>query len=86
MSDEPENSQDQLNEEISAILRQISRETPLKNHGAVDDWLTGLDSPFRILFDQINQPSMVFALPKGKLDGPCLEANLAAFRQLGVQP
>ena len=83
MSDEPENSQDQLNEEISAILRQISRETPLKNHGDVDDWLTGLDSPFRILFDQINQPAMVFALPKGKLDGPCLEANLAAFRQLG---
>ena len=83
MSDDQDNSQDMLNDEISAILQQISRKSPLEKQGFHDDWLTGLDSPFRVLFDQIIQPSLVFALPSVKAAGPCLEANAAAFKQLG---
>ena len=83
MTDERDTKNNSLNDEISAILKQISRETPTKHAGLHEDWLNGTNSPFRVLFDQITQPALVFLLPPGNSGGPCIEANPAAFKQLG---
>jgi diguanylate cyclase (GGDEF)-like protein/PAS domain S-box-containing protein len=72
-----------LDKEISAILKQISRDNPLNLSFDSANIQNQANTPFRILFDIINQAALLFMLGDDHTPGPCLEANSACFLHFG---
>jgi hypothetical protein len=84
VADDSSHKDNVLDEEISAILQQISRENPLDLTQAPVDHLNTPGKPFKLLFDLINQPALLFMLSERQEAGLCLEANPATFHAPGV--